>query len=401
MSAPQGVVVLGSTGSIGRQTLEVVRHLGGSHRVVGLTAHRRAADLLEQIREFRPLLAALADEREAASIAAPAAAVGTRLLAGPEGVEAVAAAAGGDIVVAGIVGAAGLRPTLAAVTAGRRVALANKEALVVAGAVMRAAAEASGAELLPVDSEHNALHQCLRGGRAGEVRRLILTASGGPFRTRDRATFEAITVEEALAHPVWDMGPKISVDSATLMNKGLEVIEARWLFDVPPERIEILVHPGSVVHSFVEFVDGSVLAQLGVPDMRLPIQYALTWPERRPSPVAALDLTALPPLRFEPPDLERFPCAALARRALTYGPLAPAALNGANEAAVAAFLERRLPFTGIARMVGAVLDALAEGIGPTGGDRPDLEDCLAADRFGRDRVLAGLAAPAAAAGGAR
>jgi len=401
MSAPQGVVVLGSTGSIGRQTLEVVRHLGGSHRLVGLAAHRRAADLLEQIREFRPALAALADGREAASIAAPAAAVGTRLLAGPEGVAAVAAMTGGDLVVSGIVGAAGLRPTLAAVAAGRRVALANKESLVVAGAVMRAAAQASGAELLPVDSEHNALHQCLRGGRASEVRRLILTASGGPFRTRDRATFDAITVEEALAHPVWDMGPKISIDSATLMNKGLEVVEARWLFDLPPERIDILVHPGSVVHSLVEFVDGSVLAQLGVPDMRLPIQYALTWPERRPSPVASLDLAALPPLRFEPPDLERFPCAALARRALTLGPLAPAAMNGANEAAVAAFLDRRLPFTGIARLVGAVLEALAAGDGPATGDRPDLEQCLAADRFGRERVEAWLAAPAAAAGGAR
>ncbi len=388
MTLPQGVAILGSTGSVGRSTLDVIRHLEGSHRVSGLAAGRNAGLLLEQIREFRPEVASLSDPMGAAAIQEEAAALGTQVLSGADGALAVATQAQADLVVSAMVGAAGLSPTLAAVRAGRRVALANKEVLVVAGEVVTEAAAAAGAALLPVDSEHNALHQCLRAGEPREVRRLILTASGGPFWERDAGTFQHVTVQEALSHPVWDMGPKITVDSATMMNKGLEVIEARWLFDVDPGCIDILVHPGSVVHSLVEFVDGSLVAQMGTADMRHPIQYALTWPQRLPGRTQPLDLTALPPLRFQRPDPDRFPCPGLAYRALELGGTAPAALNGANEALVAAFLDGDLPFIQIPRRLAAVLDRVGRGEGPAMGSSPTtLEACLAADAWARGAAL--------------
>jgi 1-deoxy-D-xylulose-5-phosphate reductoisomerase len=260
--------------------------------------------------------------------------------------------------------------------------------MVVGGAAVQAAAHRNGVELLPVDSEHNALHQCLRSGKKTEVKRLILTASGGPFWGRDASDFRDISIQQALAHPVWDMGPKISIDSATMMNKGLEVIEAHWLFDMPIENIDIVVHPGSVVHSFVEYVDGSLIAQLGPADMRHPIQYALTWPERLPGRPERLDLTSLPALEFHAPDPKRFPCPGLAYRALKMGPLAPAVLNGANEVAVEEFLAGKIGFMDIARCLAATLDRVAAGEGPastSGG--PDVEDCLAADQWGRDAAL--------------
>ena len=389
MRQARGLAILGSTGSVGRNTLEVVRLLGSTHRVVALAAGRNGELLLEQIREFRPVLASLADPEEAGWLRQAAAELGTEVVHGQEGSTAVATCAGVDLVVSAIVGAAGLIPTHAAAASGRSVALANKEVLVVGGEAVRAAAQASGAALLPVDSEHSALHQCLRAGSPGEVKRLILTASGGPFWRRQAETFHTITPEEAVAHPVWNMGRKISVDSATLMNKGLEVIEARWLFDIGPERIDIVVHPDSVVHSLVEFTDGSVLAQMGVADMRHPIQYALTWPARTASALPPLDLTALPPLRFLPPDGEKFPCTALAYRALRAGGCAPAALNGANEALVEAFLGGEIRFTDIPLRIAAVLDDLDSGAGPVDGSRSaGLADCIAVDRWARQAALA-------------
>ena len=388
MTTSRGIAILGSTGSVGRNTLDVARHLGTGVRVEALAAGVSAEGLMEQIKEFRPRLASLHDEAAAASIRQPAAALGTEVLGGPSAAERVATCPGVDMVMSAIVGSAGLRPTYAAVKAGHDVALANKEVMVVGGAAVQAAARRHGGELLPVDSEHNALHQCLRSGRHGEVQRLILTASGGPFWTRDRATFDAISIEEALAHPVWDMGPKISIDSATMMNKGLEVIEAHWLFDFPSENIDIVVHPGSVVHSFVEYVDGSVLAQMGPADMRHPIQYALTWPERLPGRTERLDLTSLPPLRFHTPDPSRFPCAGLAYRALELGSLAPAVLNGANEVVVEEFLAGRIGFMDIARCLASTLDRVAAGDGPgSKAGAPDVDDCLAADRWGREAAL--------------
>ncbi|MFQ5719901.1 MAG: 1-deoxy-D-xylulose-5-phosphate reductoisomerase [Acidobacteriota bacterium] len=389
MTAQKGISILGSTGSVGRNTLDVVRRLSDSHRVLGLAAGRNREEMLSQIREFRPEIACLDAPEAAAAIRDEASRVGTQVVTGIEGTTAVATHPGVSLVVSAIVGSAGLIPTHAAVREGRDVALANKEVLVVGGAAIRAAMRTSGANLLPVDSEHNALHQCLRAGQAGEVRRLILTASGGPFWERDAATFASITPAEAVNHPVWNMGQKISVDSATLMNKGLEVIEARWLFDIPPERIDIVIHRRSVVHSMVEFVDGSVVAQMGSADMRHPIQYALTWPRRRTTSLPPVDLTRLPPLGFEPPAFDRFPCTAHAYRALALGGCAPAALNGANEALVAAFLAGRLPFTEIPRRIGRVLDDVEHGLSPISTDPdPDLGDCLAADRWGRTAVFA-------------
>ena len=402
MKPPRGVAILGSTGSVGRNTLDVLRRLDPSHRVVSLAAGRRADLLMEQIREFRPALAALDDATAAASIREAAGALGTKVVEGTEGTTAVATHPDVDVVVSAIVGSAGLVPTHAAVEAGRTVALANKEVMVVGGAAIAAAARKSGTSLLPVDSEHNALHQCLRAGRAAEVSRLILTASGGPFWEHPPGSLDGVTPEQAVAHPVWDMGPKISVDSATLMNKGLEVIEARWLFDIDPEKIDIVIHPASIVHSLVEFTDGSILAQMGVADMRHPIQYALTWPDRLPTHLPALDLTSLPALRFLPPDERRFPCTALAYRAIRLGGGASAALNGANEALVAAFLERRIRFTEIPRRIGAVLDEIERGETPVGRAlEPSLADCVAADRWAREAALAEVGRPVSSQTGSR
>jgi 1-deoxy-D-xylulose-5-phosphate reductoisomerase len=356
----RGIAILGSTGSIGCNTLRVIDAFADDFQVVALAAGRNVRELAEQTARYQPELVSVenaecADELRAElrrlNVAAP------RIMYGEAGLVEVATHEGADCVVSATVGAVGFVPTLSALEAGKRVALANKETLVIAGELMTRAAQASGAELLPVDSEHNALHQCLRGERREEVRRLVLTASGGPFRTKTRREMEDASVAEAMRHPTWSMGAKITIDCATLMNKGLEVIEARWLFGFEADRIDVLVHPESVVHSMIELVDGSVIAQLGVTDMRHAIQYALTFPERRPCQLPPLDLTQMSALHFDVPDTERFPCLALAYRALRAGGTMPAALNAANEVAVGAFLEERIRLTDIPRVIESVLDA--------------------------------------------
>ncbi|MCI8414694.1 MAG: 1-deoxy-D-xylulose-5-phosphate reductoisomerase [Ruminiclostridium sp.] len=348
------ISILGSTGSIGTQTLEVARHCGLP--VAALTA-RRSIDLLEQqARQFHPQVAAVADQAAAAALARRLSDTPVQVLAGEEGILAAAALPQAGTVVTALVGIAGLGPTLAAIDAGKRIALANKETLVCAGPLVMARAKARGAEILPVDSEHSAIFQSLQGGKRGELRRILLTASGGPFYGYTRAQLDRVTPGDALKHPNWSMGAKVSIDSATLMNKGLELLEAMSLFDVSPEQIEILVHRESIVHSAVEYCDGSVLAQLGEADMRLPIQYALTYPHRVPGPARRLDLFTQNKLTFAPPDLETFPCLALAISAAKEGGTAPAILNGANEAAVAGFLSQRIGFLDIPRVVQAALE---------------------------------------------
>ena len=355
-----GVSILGATGSIGGSTLDVIARHPGRFRVVALTAQSKVDELAALCGQFHPELAVIGDPAQEARLRALLRERGlaSEVRSGSEGLLAAAQAQTAQTVVAAIVGAAGLLPTIAAARAGKRLLLANKEAIVCAGALLLDAVRTGGATLLPVDSEHNAIHQCLAGAPAGQgVRRLILTASGGPFRQcRD---FSGITPEQACAHPNWVMGRKISVDSATLMNKGLEVIEASWLFGFPRSQIAVVVHPQSVIHSMVEFGDGSVLAQLGTPDMRTPIAYALGFPERIESGSAGLDFARLAALTFEEPDLERFPCLALAYRALDTGPASSIVLNAANEIAVQAFLERRIPFTGIAAVIAATMDAVS------------------------------------------
>jgi 1-deoxy-D-xylulose-5-phosphate reductoisomerase len=358
----QGIAILGSTGSIGCNTMSVVESFGaGRFRVVALAAGRNAERLAAQVERHRPELVAVENEECAQRLKVELDRRGVpapRLAVGESGMVEVATHGAARTVVSATVGAVGFVPTLRALEAGKRVALANKETLVIAGELMTRAARESGAELLPVDSEHNALHQCLRGERREEVRRLILTASGGPFREKSLSVMRGATVDEAMRHPTWNMGAKITIDSATLMNKGLEVIEARWLFGFGADNIDVVVHPESVVHSMVELVDGSVIAQLGVTDMRHAIQYALTYPERHESAsLPPLDLTKLGALRFEAPDFERFPCLALAYRALRAGGTLPAALNAANEEAVKAFLGGRLRLTDIARVIERVMDA--------------------------------------------
>ena len=354
------IAILGSTGSIGRSALSVVTAHPERLEVVGLAAGRNAERFAEQVALVRPAVVALADrtalDRLQASGALPDATVSG---CGEDALVAVATHPGVDLVLCASSGTAALSATLAAIEAGKTVALANKEVLVMAGRLMVEAARRRGVAILPVDSEHNAIHQCLDGRLPDDVRRYILTASGGPFRDRPAADLAAVTPEDALRHPTWSMGPKITIDSATLMNKGLEVIEARWLFDAPPDRIDVVIHPQSVVHSLVELRDGSVIAQLGVTDMRLPIQYAFSYPERWTAPLPALDLTACGPLDFHAPDTGRFPCLGLAFQALRAGAAFPAVLNAANEVAVAAFLERRLPFTSIPRVIETTLDAAA------------------------------------------
>lgn len=360
-----GITVLGATGSIGVSTLDVVARHPERFRVVALTAHRQVERLREQCLRHRPEFAVMVDPEAARTLERELATAGldTRVLAGAEGLEEVAALPQVDQVMAAIVGAAGLRPTLAAARAGKRVLLANKEALVMSGRLFMDEVARNGAELLPIDSEHNAIFQCMPPRARGDldglgVRRILLTASGGPFRDTAPEALETVTPEQAVAHPNWRMGRKISVDSATMMNKGLEVIEACWLFGTRPEHIQVVVHPQSVIHSMVEYVDGSVLAQLGNPDMRTPIAHALAWPERVESGVMSLDLFQIARLDFAPPDPERFPCLRLAAEAMAAGGTAPAILNAANEVAVAAFLDGRLPFTGIARVIETVLDEL-------------------------------------------
>jgi 1-deoxy-D-xylulose-5-phosphate reductoisomerase len=381
------LAVLGSTGSVGLQTLAVVEAFPERYRVVSLAARRSVDRLAEQVRAFRPERVALAEPEAAAALRERLGDHPVEILAGPEGL-AAAAACDVDLCVAAMVGAAGLEPVLAAIRAGRDVALANKEVLVMAGAlVLRALRETRGA-LLPVDSEHSAIFQALSGQPRERVRRLILTASGGPFRSWPAERIEKASVEEALRHPNWEMGPKITIDSATLMNKGLEVIEARWLFDVGAERIDVVVHPESIVHSAVEFVDSSVIAQLGLPDMRVPIAVALAYPDRLELDLPRLDLAALGSLHFEPPDRKRFPCLGLAHAALAADEAAPCVLNAANELSVTAFLEGRIAFPRIAAANEATLEAhVARG---ARGALRDLRDVLEADAWARSWTRAWL-----------
>ena len=374
------IALLGATGSIGGSTLDVVARHPDRFRIGALSAHARVDELLALCERFRPDSAVVADPAAWPALRDGLAARGlpTRALAGPQALDEVAADPANDTVVAAIVGAAGVASTLAAARAGKRLLLANKESVVVAGALLMDAVRAGGATVLPVDSEHNAIFQCLPadGGRQG-VRRLLLTASGGPFRGRRREDLATITPEQACAHPNWVMGRKISVDSATLMNKGLEVIEACHLFGLPPERIEVVVHPQSVVHSLVDYVDGSVLAQLGNPDMRTALACGLAWPERIDSGVAPLDLAALARFDFERPDLGTFPCLGLAYRALQAGGGTPAVLNAANEVAVSAFLQGRLGFLGIPDLIQACLDA------QDGGTADSLDQLMDTDAAAR------------------
>ena len=373
------ISLLGSTGSIGRQTLDVAAACGFS--VAALTAHRSGALLEEQARRFQPELAVCVDPAAAADLKVRLADTPVRVASGPEGLLEAAALPSADTVVTAVVGVAGLEPTLAAIRACKRIALANKETLVCAGELVMDQAEAHGAEIVPVDSEHSAIFQCLQGCRdRGEVRRLILTASGGPFFGWSREALAGVTPVQALKHPNWSMGAKITVDSATLMNKGLEYIEAMRLYRMPPEKISIVVHRESIVHSLVEYCDNAVLAQLGAPDMRLPIQYALTWPERTPGPAQPLDLLNCPSLTFQAPDYDAFPCLGLALEAARTGGTATAVLNGANEAAVALFLEEKLSFPGIAERVGLALKRLPVV------QKPSLEEILEADRAARALV---------------
>ena len=373
----KGLSILGSTGSVGTNVLRVVDAFPDRFHVVGLSAGTNVERLAAQVARYRPRVVSVATPAARDELARTADLGETRVLMGEEGSVAVATHPEAALVVAAAVGAVGLVPTYEALLAGKDVALANKETLVMAGELMVAAARAHGGRLLPIDSEHCAVHQCLDGRRPEDVRRLVLTASGGPFRKRPRETFDRVTPAEALNHPTWSMGRKISIDSATLMNKGLEVIEARWLFGVPAEKVEVLVHPQSVVHSMVEFVDGTVLAQLGVTDMRLPIQYALSHPERWEAAIPGMDFTRGLCLEFEVPDHERFPCLGLGYQALRGGGTLPAVLNAANEEAVAAFLDERIPFTAIPESIAAVM----------GGHRAQpvraLPDVLAADAWAR------------------
>ncbi|WP_273808735.1 MULTISPECIES: 1-deoxy-D-xylulose-5-phosphate reductoisomerase [unclassified Pseudomonas] len=380
----QQLCVLGATGSIGASTLDVVARHPDRYRIFALSGHRRLQELADLCRRFQPVYAAVPDQASVEQLAGLLQDVERRpeILVGEGGLEAIAAHPEVDTVMAAIVGAAGLKPTLAAVKAGKRVLLANKEALVMSGALFIEAVQASGATLLPIDSEHNAIFQCLADpatpglARKG-VRRILLTASGGPFRETPAEQLAGVTPDQACAHPKWSMGRKISVDSATLMNKGLELIEACWLFEATPEQVEVVIHPQSVIHSLVDYVDGSVLAQLGNPDMRTPIAHALAWPERIDSGVAVLDLFEIGRLDFEQPDEERFPCLRLAREAAQAGGCMPATLNAANEVAVDAFLEGRLGFTEIPLLIESVLKAV-EPCAAT-----DLDAVFAADSTAR------------------
>ena len=382
---PKGVAILGSTGSIGCNSLRVIESLGDERfRVVALGAGSNVEKLADQVATHLPELVSVDSDSAAHDLRAllferdidlP------RIVVGTEGLVEVATNDQADCVISATVGAVGFVPTLRALECGKRVALANKETLVMAGELMTAAARKSGAELLPVDSEHNALHQCLRGQRRDEVRRIVLTASGGPFRTKNKTEIRNATVEEAMRHPTWNMGAKITIDSATLMNKGLEVIEAHWLFGFGPHEIGILVHPESVVHSMIEMVDGSVIAQMGVTDMRHAIQYALTYPERHECELPPLDLAAVSALHFEVPDLDRFPCIGLAYRALEAGGTLPATMNAANEEAVHAFIDGRLSLPEIPQVIEAVMDShINEPV-------RDIETVLVADRAARTNAL--------------
>src|SRR5687767_3805474 len=383
-----GVAILGSTGSIGCNTLRVIESLDSTRmRVVALAAGSNVERLADQIATHLPELVSVESEESAHELRAKLFERDVdlpRIVTGDAGLVEVATHPEADCVVSATVGAVGFLPTLRALEAGKRVALANKETLVMAGELMTRAAKQSGAELLPIDSEHNALHQCLRGERREEVRRIILTASGGPFRTKNKAEMRQASVSEAMRHPTWNMGAKITIDSATLMNKGLEVIEAHWLFGFGADEIDILVHPESVVHSMIEMIDGSVIAQMGITDMRHAIQYALTYPARHSCQLPPLDLTAISSLHFEAPDLERFPCIPLAYRALSEGGTLAAAMNAANEEAVGAFIDEKICLTEIPKIIEAVMD------GHHNQPSRDIETVLEADRTARLAALSAI-----------
>jgi 1-deoxy-D-xylulose-5-phosphate reductoisomerase len=388
------LAVLGSTGSIGVTTLSIVERFPEQFQVVALAAGRNVAKLAEQVRRFQPDLVSLATEDDARALKDQVPHFGGTILCGSEGLLATATHPEADMLMAALVGAVGLPPTLAGVRAGKSIALANKEALVIAGELMTREAKQYGVSLLPVDSEHNAIFQALHGHPRERVKRILLTASGGPFRQRPTAELAGVSVEEALQHPTWKMGNKITIDSATLMNKGLEVIEARWLFDLPPEQVSVIVHPQSIVHSMVEYVDGSVLAQLGIPDMAVPISYILAYPDRLPlEHLPDLDLTAVAQLEFFAPDFDKFPCLGLAYTALRQGGTCPAVLNAANEVTVEHFLNGQLRFPDIAALNERVLDA-HEPYPVT-----DLDSLLEADSWARAqaRQLIARLQPGAAA----
>lgn len=375
------VTVLGSTGSIGTQALDVIEKNG--YEVVGLSANSSVLQLENQVRRFRPPFACMVDERAARALRDTLRDTDTKVLAGVDGLCELAAREEADVVLNSVVGMVGLRPTLAAIGAGKPVALANKETLVAGGKLVTEAARAKGVPILPVDSEHSAIFQCLQDRHSAKaLKKVILTASGGPFFGRSREELEKVSIEDALNHPNWSMGAKITVDSATLMNKGLELIEAAWLFDKTPDEIEIVVHRESVIHSLVEFDDHSVLAQLGVPDMRIPIQYALTYPERLPSPVKELSLTDYPTLHFAKPDVETFTCLKTCIEAARRGGLAPCAISGANEEAVALFLDRKIGFLEIGELVRGAMNTVPRA------DVYSLEDVLQTDAQARAYVRA-------------
>ena len=376
------IVILGSTGSVGTQTLELVERFPEQLELCGLAAGRNIELLIQQAKQFLPRLVSVVRDQDAERVREAVGQLGVEVRSGAEGLLEVAREPA-DLLIGAIVGRVGLEPTLEALREGTDVALANKEVLVVAGELVVAEAQRSGAHILPLDSEHVAIHQCLAGHSRADLKRVLLTASGGPFLHATTEEMAAATPEQALAHPNWEMGRKISIDSATLMNKGFELIEARWLFDLEPEQMEVVIHPESIIHSLVEYRDGSWLAQLGIPDMRTPIAYTLGMPQRLPLPdLTPLDLVAAGALHFEAPDLTRFPALGLARDVLQTGGTAPAVLNAANEVAVQAFLERRLPFTGIAAVAERVLEAEAPGPGR------DLDEIREADRRARERAAA-------------
>ncbi|MFZ5596117.1 MAG: 1-deoxy-D-xylulose-5-phosphate reductoisomerase [Bacillota bacterium] len=377
----KGISILGSTGSIGRQALEVAAMFPEGFFIAGLAAGKNIDVLRDQVRKFRPRVVSVLDRGDAAALASEFGSGGPRVLWGREGMLEVAVHPDADTVLTAVTGTAGLVPTVAAIKAGKNIALANKETLVAAGGLVTGLAEKHGVGIFPVDSEHSAIWQCLRGYRPEEVGSIILTASGGPFR-KEPERLEDVTVEMALAHPNWNMGKKITVDSATLMNKGLEVIEARWLFGLEYDRIRVVVHPQSIIHSMVEYTDGSVLAQMGLPDMRLPIQYALGYPRRLPNNLPRLDWFSLGGLTFEPPDTRRFPLLELAYSAGRRGGTLPAVMNAANEVAVDFFLSRRIGFTSIPRIVEEVVGRHSVI------SNPGLEDILEADRQAREDAKA-------------
>ena len=375
----KNIVILGSSGSIGKQTIDIIKKHPDLFKVVGLSVQSNIKVLETQVTELKPKVVAITDKAAAKSFKDKNY-EGIEIITGLDGLEYLAAYSDANIVLNALVGSVGLKSTLSALKAGKTLALANKESMVAGGAIVNRIKEESGATIIPVDSEHNAIFQCLVGECKDEVERLIITASGGPFRGRSFNDLKSVTVEEALAHPRWTMGPKITIDSATLMNKGLEVIEARWLFDMPCEKIDVVVHPQSIVHSMVEFKDGSIKAHLGKTDMRIPIQYALSYPERLPSPLPSLNLIEVAQLTFEKPDIKNFPCLKLAFESIKRGKTYPAVLNAANEEAVAAFLKKKISFTTIPYVIEKVMDE------HEAGDELDLGILLEAERWARSRA---------------